>query len=207
MKINLVHPDIHKSDISLVLWHSEESTEELTRLAKLDQAQWDLLHEIRLEKRRREWLVTRILLSGECPGDILKTRESGKPYLLGGKGISISHSGDLAGIVLKKGEIGLDIQPEDPKLLRIATKFCHHQELERLKFQRNQLAYLAIIWALKEAVFKYFGKNVHFADDIISLPFELTDRRIKAHYKGVHGEKLFDAYHYVHNGFHILHTD
>jgi 4'-phosphopantetheinyl transferase len=109
-----------------------------------------------------------------------------------GKHISISHSDDLAGIVISDLPIGIDIQGEDSKLLRIERKFTHETEREFLPNGLSRLASLALIWSAKEAVFKCFGERVDFSEDMQLRPFQPGDSALILDYQGEHGKGMFE---------------
>lgn len=148
--------------------------------------------EVHLEKRKREWLVTRLLLHRLIGSEAeLLFRKNGQPFLSNGRAISISHSESLAGIVTGEKSVGIDIQAPDEKIYRIRKRFCQPGELEDAFNSFNELEYLTAIWCAKEAVFKCFGERVHFSEDIRILPFKMGDKTVIAEYNGIHGRSSF----------------
>lgn len=117
-------------------------------------------------KRKRELLVTRHLLKAIGFKAEIKYLDNGKPYIEDGRYVSISHCGDLAGFVVSDKPVGMDIQDDNPKLAAISSRFCHAEELLWAKHQLHTLTCFTILWACKEAVFKIYGENVVFADQI-----------------------------------------
>jgi 4'-phosphopantetheinyl transferase EntD len=63
---------------------------------------------------------------------------------------------------------------------------------------------MTIIWSAKEAIFKFWGENVAFAEHIEIAPFACDDTRITAHYKGVHGQRTLQLWHYHHQAHEIV---
>jgi 4'-phosphopantetheinyl transferase len=148
---------------------------------------------IQLDKRRREWLATRLLLQEYLPGSALLTLPNGKPVLENGPWISFSHSGIQAGILLSPTPCGIDIQPADPRLEQLNRRFTHPAEQEAApENQHERLNYFTTVWSAKEAVFKCYGERVNFADHIRILPFIPGEQRICAQYDGEHGSRMFD---------------
>ena len=190
----------------LLVWKASESLEELEVLYKVRSEQWESYKKIKLEKRRREWLIARILLDIVAPDSELYFAPNGKPMLKDGRWISISHCGELAGLVICEHPVGLDIQGTDEKLEKIAGKFCNPKELQKIKGEKYYLEYLTIIWSVKEAVFKFFGENVQFNEDIIVHPFHYHQEELKADYRGVHGRMTFELQHVQLRGYHIVMT-
>lgn len=190
----------------LLVWKASESTDVLMDLYSFKPEEREQFEKIKLEKRRREWLLTRILLHIAAPNSVLYHAPSGKPMLKEGRWISVSHCGELAGLVICDHPVGLDIQGVDEKLERIAAKFCHPKELDRYRSHERPLDYLTIVWSIKEAIFKFFGEQVTFAEDAISRPFAIGADEIKADYHGVHGKMTFELQHIELRGYHVVMT-
>lgn len=193
-------------DALLGIWHATESTENLIEKAGLTTFEMNTLRFIKLEKRQREWLAARVLLRIMGRGANLSALPNGKPMLDSSAHISISHSMDLAGIVLAGSSIGMDIQSEDVKLLRIERKFTNDLERSFLPDNELRLTYLTLIWSAKEAIFKYFGEHVDFAGDIHVRPFHPDDKILLADYTGQHGTCVFELQHLRHKAMHIVIT-
>ena len=145
-----------------------------------------------LEKRKKEWLSTRALLTHTANSISLDFLPNGKPILTDNRFISISHSDDIAGIVISTSGTGMDIQSPDVKLLRIAGKFLNAHENAYLREDDERLSQLTLIWSAKEAVFKYFGEHVDFAADIRIDAFSRQPSTLTAHYNGKHGDRMFE---------------
>jgi 4'-phosphopantetheinyl transferase len=190
----------------LGVWKADEPTDELFRMARLTDSEKLHFATIKLEKRKREWLTTRILLRILANGKDLSFLPSGKPLLSHGQHISISHSGALAGVVVSSKPVGLDIQGIDEKLLRIEKKFVNAPEQSYLPNNSYRVEYLTVIWSAKEAVFKYFGELVDFADHIQIAPFIPSQTEIKAKYDGHYGHHTFTLLNMMVAGQHILMT-
>ncbi|MFM9985307.1 MAG: 4'-phosphopantetheinyl transferase family protein [Flavobacteriales bacterium] len=181
-----------KDNALLGVWKATEPTDLLEKIAGLSPADTEKLRAIRLEKRQREWLTSRILLRLMSRGKNLTFLPSGKPILNNAAHISISHSDDLAGVVLASTSIGMDIQEENPKLLKIEQKFTNENERSFLPDDPSRLSYITLIWSAKEAVFKFFGEHVDFARDIHVRPFDPGDSLVYADYTGLHGNCVFE---------------
>jgi 4'-phosphopantetheinyl transferase len=188
----------------LLVWDSQETTEELVAIAHLNEQEMAKLSFIQLEKRKREWLDTRILLKTYHNDKTIAYLENGKPVFTDGTHLSISHCADLVGIITADESIGMDIQNPDKKLLLIQKKFCNGQELQYIPSGEAGLVHTTIIWSAKEAIFKVFGENVPFADDMTIRPFAVEDAIIHADYDGVYGQRHFALTHLMHGEYHIL---
>jgi len=183
----------------------EDSTDDLVAQAKSNGIAVMFPPEIHHEKRKREWLVLKMLLM-EARIESVLYHENGKPYLNDGRYISISHGESLAGILVSDNNVGLDIQKPDEKLKHIKHKFCNEVEMKWCIEDKDELEKLAILWTSKEAVFKYFGEQVHFALDITVDSFSLEQAEIFASYKGVHGKRKFPLHHGQIADYHYVFT-
>ena len=190
----------------LLIWKATETLGELESRVVFSEAQKKEYESIVLEKRRQEWVLTRILLEIALEGAELSFAPSGKPLLTETHHISVSHSGDLAGILVADHNVGLDIQGVDEKLEKISKKYCHQDELARAGWDNNPLDYLTIVWSAKEAVFKFFGENVHFAKEMVTRPFTTAQEVIELDYQGAHGARTFQLQHLYITGYHVIMT-
>jgi len=190
----------------LALWNTTESVEELVALAQPTAEEEALVMEFPLEKRRKEWLTTRILRNLLRPGQEVFYDENGKPFLANEQ-ISISHSGHLAAMCCHPTHAGLDIEKPSDKIVRVSFRFSHPSEIAKAPAHEPLLSrYLTTIWCAKEAVFKCFGVHVHFSQDIILRDFNDEDETIIADYKGIHGEKTFTLRRVMIDGMWVVHV-
>ncbi|MFT4678834.1 MAG: phosphopantetheinyl transferase [Flavobacteriales bacterium] len=139
-------------------------------------------------KRRTEELGGTLLLEHLGIKNDISYLENGKPVVDDGY-ISISHTEDLVGVVFSTSPVGLDIQRPTPKLFNIKEKFCNEREL---KMWGESLDQLTLIWSAKEAVFKLFGENLAFAEEI-DVHFGDKDNEFYAKVRG--GEESFTLHH------------
>jgi phosphopantetheinyl transferase len=117
--------------------------------------------------------------------------EFGKPHLIDEKHISITHSHHFSAIIVSNEAVGIDIEMQREKILKIAHKFVNDKELNRLQ-KTNTTEYikkLTVKWGVKEAIFKIRNeKGISFKDHINVLPFELNEEQAIAelHFNGIH---------------------
>jgi phosphopantetheinyl transferase len=192
MQTEIVHSSIENTPITWVLWTPSETEEELLRLWESMKSD-DVMPVLKAPHRRCEWLGTRILLNRLNLGR-LDFLPNGKPVIASG-GVSISHCKGSVAVATSDANIGLDIQLPTEQIFIIRSKFCSTTEWSWLKAHEETLRALTIVWSAKEAIFKYWGEHVEFAEDIELLPFRCDDSTIKAHYKGVHGKREFNLWH------------
>ena len=169
---------------NILLWHLTESEDAWMDLAEKSEPPFPN----RLPNRRDiERFATLLLLKEAKLEDQLQYNEFGKPVLRDGRFISISHDRNLVGIIIHEEEIGLDIQTVEERIHRIASKFCNEDELNQFQSTEERTA----IWCTKEAIFKYFGTDVPFAESITVTAINWNSEEILANYTGVHGSRIF----------------
>jgi 4'-phosphopantetheinyl transferase len=124
------------------------------------------------EKRKVEWLATRVLISQMIgPKYSISYLNSGKPILKHDqfKHISISHSRDFATVILHEHlNVGIDIEETTRDYNRIEKKYL--SEIEIRQTDKNpQLQ--CLFWCAKEAVFKMVDdEGIEFRQQIHILP-------------------------------------
>ncbi len=172
------------SNKNIFLWHLTESEEAWMDLAEKSGNPFPN----KLPNRRDiERFATLLLLKEAKLEDQLHYNEFGKPVLSHGRFISISHDKNIVGIIIHEEEIGLDIQTVEERIHRIAHKFCNEDELNQFQSTEERTA----IWCTKEAIFKYFGTDVPFAESITVTSINWNAEEILANYSGVHGTRTF----------------
>jgi phosphopantetheinyl transferase len=138
------------------------------------------LRELKLDKRRREWLAGRICakiavcdyLRSHQQGQKLpayneiqiSNSEDGRPFVAWtgeemrpqAPDISISHSGSLALALAARTCCGVDVQEVSDKLNRVKERFCTEQEALLVCGRQtlDPLMGLALLWTAKEAAKK-----------------------------------------------------
>lgn len=76
----------------------------------------------------------------------------GKPNLLDGRSISVSHSHNMA--VLAFGNVGVDIEKISPRILKASRLFTQPEQISDAGIEL-----LTLIWTVKEAVYKLNGSR------------------------------------------------
>jgi len=131
---------------------------------------------------REQFLATRKILSLENSDYIITYDIDGKPSLNSEFNISISHSYEIAALVLSNKKIGLDVQLKENKILNIQNKFLN--KFEKLKIGRDpSIDILTMIWTSKESIYKAIGiKGVSFSENIQIEKFTEKDKIGKGYY-------------------------
>ena len=116
---------------------------------------------------REQFLATRKLLALENSDYKITYDINGKPLLNSIYNISISHSHEIAALVISdNSKIGLDVQLNENKIFNIQDKFLNPSE--KLNIGENpSLKILTMIWTSKESIYKAVGiKGISFSDNI-----------------------------------------
>jgi len=119
-------------------------------------------------KNSKEYfLAVRKLLQNEDPESTINYNSQGKPYLNTQKGISISHSKEIAAIgISNEIDFGIDVQYKTDKILNIQNKFLSNNEKQNLG-DTPSLESLIKLWSAKESIYKALGiKGVSFSNDL-----------------------------------------
>lgn len=142
----------------------------------LSKSEWARLCSFSHKKRRLEWLGGRMAAKyalqqfsslyapDTLPADIvIENDQHGRPLVQAAcltieTHISISHSGRFAAALIASNPCGLDVQEAVAKLRRLQTRFADSAELA-LYHGYDELSWLAMLWAAKEAI-----KKCRYAD-------------------------------------------
>ena len=181
---------IESEKITILVWEITETLEEIIALGEGINTD-----NYTSEKRKKEHLVSRLLVNEICPTKTIIYNEFGAPELNNGKHISISHSKELVAVILSDKKTGLDIEQISEKPLRIASKFVSARNLIKLNKEKATL-----IWCLKEAIYKWHQKGgVDFIKDII-IPefFAKKNGKVTAYFRR---KKLNLNYLKIHNHY------
>jgi 4'-phosphopantetheinyl transferase EntD len=128
-------------------------------------------------QKRLEWLAGRVatkavMKSLEHPFRGITKDEFGKPFLTGyDLHLSLSHSFPYVAVLVdEKISVGIDLEQPKEKLLRIASRVHHENELEDLG---TDLVKHCIYWCAKESLVKLYGKkDLIFAENMFIEPFQ-----------------------------------
>ena len=166
-----------------MVWKVTESEAELAAPITLTERCKKRLLGMKSEMHRRAFLSIRHLLALEGYEDEnLIYSEIGKPFLTDGKYISISHSHNYTGIIVSAtDEVGIDIEKQRDKILRIAHKFTPLEEYRTIANTDAVIQKLTQVWCAKEALYKiYATPGISFRNHIDVFNFSLTDAQTVA---------------------------
>jgi phosphopantetheinyl transferase len=171
------------------IWKVTESEAELAKDVELTAHCQNRMDGMKSEAHRRAFLSIRHLLAeaGYVDSDLYYD-DFGKPHLKDGKYISITHSHHFTGIIVSEtDEVGIDIEMQRDKILKIAHKFTPIQEYKTLANSEALMRKLTIVWGAKESLYKiYAQQGLSFLRHINVIDFSFEDTRTVAEimYKG-----------------------
>ena len=170
----------HDSSTQILIWKITESYHDLNNQVVLQPANQLRISTMKSEIHQTAFLSVRKLLQQINLSDTdLTYDQSGKPHLKTGQFISISHSHQFATIAISNQKIGIDIEMQREKIIKIANKFTLEQVNKKVK--NNYIRKLTVLWGAKEAIFKIKNeKGISFKDHILVKPFKLNQKQTQA---------------------------
>jgi len=151
----------------IYVWKMTSSYEDQIKNPLLKSAELISAKELKNEKRKKEFLSSRIALKNIFNKDLeLKHHKSGKPFIKETKHLSISHSSNFLALAFGEENIGIDIEKPQNRMVKLMPKVL--SEIEFIEFKKEPSMDLACkVWGAKEAILKYVGdKNLNYKEDI-----------------------------------------
>ncbi|MFM2369445.1 MAG: hypothetical protein RL619_1751 [Bacteroidota bacterium] len=170
------------STTHIFVWKITETFEELFGQVVLNNSNRIRLDGMKSEMHQRAFLSVRKLLQETGHTDLdLYYDKFGKPHLHGEKHISITHSHNFSAIIISDKTVGIDIELQRDKIIRIADKFCD-SEFQFLNTDCEEfIRKLTVIWGAKEAIFKIRNeKGISFKDHISVEVFNINVKQTAA---------------------------
>ncbi|MDM1345526.1 4'-phosphopantetheinyl transferase superfamily protein [Myroides marinus] len=166
--------EIIEDNYRVLIWRVEENLDNLREGVVLREATKERFSKMKSEVHQKGFMAVRHLLSAAGYSDLdLCYDENGKPSLVDGSHISISHSFEYASIIIGTENVGIDVEMKRDKIKRIANKFCNTIELELATNAQNEIEVLTEVWCAKEAMFKMCeSRSLSFKDDMNVLTGE-----------------------------------
>jgi phosphopantetheinyl transferase len=173
----------YNSATQILVWKISESYEELHDAITLNDKNSIRLAGMKSQLHQCAFLSVRKLLHlvGYTDFD-LRYDEFGKPHLTDGKYISITHSHNFSAIIISDETVGIDIELQRSKIIKIANKFCD-TEFEFLNPENKEefIRKLTVIWGAKEGIFKIRNeKGISFKNNINVHSFDLAIKETSA---------------------------
>ena len=164
------------------IWKIEEPYEWLAKDVKLTEHCQNRVDRMKSEIHRRGFMSIRHLLAqaGYTDFDLYYDNE-GKPHLRDENYISITHSFEFSAIIVSKKPIGIDIEKQREKILKIAQKFTPLDEYHTLANEEALIRKLTIVWGAKEGIYKLVGiPGLLFLHHIYVEDFSFEDEELTA---------------------------
>lgn len=161
----------------VLIWKIEESYEQLSEGVDLTKNCRDRVDGMKSELHRRGFMSIRHLMAEEGYTDHdLYYDDNGKPHLTDDKHISITHSFIFSAIIISTTEVGIDIEKQRNKILKIAHKFTPIEEYRTLANDDAIMRKLTMVWGAKESLYKSFAMpGLSFLQHIYVEDFRLED--------------------------------
>ncbi len=190
----------------VLVWLITEPLEELKRNIKLNSNSKERISRMKSEQHQKAYYSVRQLLSiAAYNDDDLSYDTHGKPTLNDGVFISISHSNEYATIVLSGKAVGIDIEKQQSKIEKLASKFINEKEEAYVKESSNPVETLTLIWGAKEALFKIHGeKGISFKQHMSIAPFELPSMQTGAAIHHPEHHEHYEIYGIEFDGFTLV---
>lgn len=187
----------------VLIWKIEESFEWLCDGIQLTSHCQNRVDSMKSDLHRRGFMSIRHLLAEEGYVDEdLFYDDNGKPHLKDGKHISITHSFTFSGIIISDKPIGIDIEKQREKIMKIAHKFTPLKEYHTLANDEAIIRKLTIVWGAKESIYKYmsipgllFLHHIYVED----FDFDMMTTTAKVNYQGK--EVKFNIHYLEFEGF------
>ena len=164
----------------VLIWKIEETIDELKSGIMMTDNSESRLNSMKSEVHQKGFLSIRHLLKeiGLTDAD-LRYDEFGKPHLDKGRFISITHSFNFTAIIFSyEAKVGIDIEKQREKILKIAHKFTPIEEYKTIANVDALIAKLTIVWGAKESLYKIYGKKkLLFLHHIYIEDFKFTDQK------------------------------
>ena len=166
------------STTKVYIWKIEESLEALSKNITLTRPCQERVDGMRSELHQRGFMSVRHLLAaaGYVDADLYYDN-LGKPHLKDGNHISITHSFHFSAIIVSSTiPVGIDIEKQRDKIVKIANKFTPLREYKIIANHEALVSKLTIVWGAKESLFKIHpAQGLSFLNNIYIEDFSFED--------------------------------
>lgn len=172
----------------VLIWKIEETLDWLSDGIELTSNCQSRVDGMKSEIHKRGFMSIRHLFAelGYTDHDLYYD-ENGKPHLRDGKCISITHSFNFTAIIISEDEVGVDIEKQRDKILKIAEKFTPLKEYHTLANEEALIRKLTIVWGAKESIYKLYAQpGLGFLQHINIADFDFDTKKTtgKVYFKG-----------------------
>ena len=157
-----LYKTIRVNDFTKVLvWKIDETLEDLTMGIKLTERNKKRVEAMKSVLHQKGFMSVRQLLkqAGYADADVFYDA-FGKPHLKDKNYLSISHSFTFTAIIIsKKKPVGIDVEKQRDKIVKIAHKFTPIEEYNTIANHEALVSKLTVVWGAKESLYKIYGKK------------------------------------------------
>ena len=176
-----LYKTIRVNDFTKVLiWKIEESLADLTKGIELTEQSKKRVDAMKSILHQQGFMSIRQLLkqAGYVDADVFYD-EFGKPHLKDKNYLSISHSFTFTAIIIsEKKPVGIDVEKQRDKIVKIAHKFTPIEEYNTIANHEALVSKLTIVWGAKESLYKIYGKKkLQFLHHIYIEDFSFIDTK------------------------------
>jgi phosphopantetheinyl transferase len=133
------------SSTQILVWKITESYEDLFDKVVLNECSRLRLGGMKSELHQRGFLSVRKLLQEASYNDFDLSYDELGPHLKDGKHISITHSYQFSAIIISDQTVGIDIELQREKIIKIASKFNDDDHFFKTR-QKKYIRKLTVIW-------------------------------------------------------------
>lgn len=163
----------------MILWDITETADQMQNLLHRRLHDWGATAQ---QRENKHWLASRLAILEHFRNEeveIIKDQFN-KPHLRVDEQewhISITHSFDKAAVMISPDkQVALDMERMDDRIIRVKRKFCSDAELVFAETSGQESQSLALIWAAKETMYKWYGKKeLDFKRNLHVHPFQLNE--------------------------------
>jgi phosphopantetheinyl transferase len=178
---------------TILVWKISEEKDFLENIY-LNENSKNRISRMKSEVHIKGFLSVRHLLAElNYTDDDLFYTEDGKPHIKDGKRISISHSFNFSTIIVSNQVIGIDIEKNREKIIRIADKFVGDET--KFLTKNDLVKQLTVIWGAKESLFKIHPDGgLLFKRHLPIEAFKIEDKKTKGWIKKDNFYEIFNIH-------------
>ncbi|WP_242084045.1 4'-phosphopantetheinyl transferase family protein [Aestuariivivens sediminis] len=186
------------SQTTVKIWKITESYKDLKNAIQLKPENEIRVSGMKSEIHQRGFLSVRCLLRSLGYSDVdLYYDTNGKPHLMDGKFISITHSFQFSAVIISDEKVGIDIEKQRDKISLIAHKFVDYEFDYLNESAVDYIKKLTILWCVKESLYKLFATpGLSFKSHCLVIPFS-DDEDFTTAWIDFNGRKCKYVTHYV----------
>ena len=196
----------HNEHTQILVWEILESKKDLLEGLTLNKRSKKRIDGMHSELHQRGFLSVRHLLRevGYTDYDLFYTHD-GKPHLKDGKHISITHSYTFSAIAISDYEIGIDVEKNREKIIRIGNKFVADEY--DFMAEENVVEFLTVVWGAKESLYKIHPDGgLLFKHHLPIEAFKLADKKTRGWIKKDNFYEVYQIFFEQLDGFTLVYA-